>query len=364
MCKHPPHPLAAQAQRRALAAARAPRARQSLIRLLALAAAPALLAHTSRAALGCSRPATQRRLAPLHCPGQPSQLLVGRVSPHSLAQLVRKTASGALPALFLPSRASMRLSTQALHHSQPRRCAPRAQRARAQPPTSRSAPRAPQAPIRARAQPPAQAALPEQPTGSLASRAAPPYARRAPFRRLAQHRAPTAGQATPPVLRAPGLAVHVAPGLSSPARLQARARLALLAVSAALVLQPARHAPRRQAMVQASSHRLMAQLRACSAHLAPSRKTAASRAAACALRASVASTALRRAPLASTCQLARPTAWLRRPFQRETQPRASAAIMVPTFRRTGRPARPLRLQPLSCRCLRLAAPRRSLPWQA
>ena len=72
----------------------------------------------------------------------------------------------------------------------------------------------------------------------------------------------------------------------------------------------------------------------------------------------------RRVILASTCQLARPTAWMRRPSQRETQPRASAVIMVPTFRRTGRPARPLRLQPLSCRCLRLAAPRRSLPWQA
>jgi hypothetical protein len=102
MCRHLRQRLAAQAQHPVHAAALAPRAEPSLTRRLAQAAAPALLAPTSRSAQDCSLPAMKRRQAPLHLLVLPSRLLAGRVLPRSLALLVRRTASGAQLALFLP----------------------------------------------------------------------------------------------------------------------------------------------------------------------------------------------------------------------------------------------------------------------
>ena len=176
---------------------------------------------------------------------------------------------------------------------------------------SPSAPLALQVPTQVQVQPRAHPALLELPTGCLVSHAAPPSAHLAPSLLLARPRAPTAGQATLLVLLAPGLAAHAAPVSSSPVRPQVHARLALLALLAPLlVLQPAQHAPHRQGLVQASLRQPAAQvrLRACSARLAPSLRTAASRVAAYALRASAVSTALRHAPSASTFRLARPIA--------------------------------------------------------
>jgi hypothetical protein len=203
----------------------------------------------------------------------------------------------------------MQPSTRVLPLLLPCRCAPHVQQEIVLPKISPSAPHAPQEPTRVQVQPHAHPALLELPTGSLVSHAAPPYAHLAPTRRLARPHAPTAGQATLLVLLAPGRAVHAAPVSLSPVRPQVHARLALLAVLAELAPQLAHRAPHRQALVQASL-RQPAQVRphACSARLAQSRKTAASRAAASVQLASLASIVRLHAPTASTFRLAHPTA--------------------------------------------------------